>query len=199
MPDTMLAGLPRLVRVSEEIRVRGTGAVGIGVAAAGYAMFAWLLGQPVDGQKAIAAALIVGIPALLAAGLASRRRQARLHDIGLAPRMTVYETLADGRERRTRLASIVGTGVVVLMTFDHFTDGQGLMAGLVAGLFIGVGVVDLAETRMWNELERARAQGLYVIVRPHAMVASYATTEVYERPGGDRDTDREREPSPFDL
>ena len=199
MPDEMLAGLPRLVRVSEETRMRGTAAVGIGAAAAGYAMLAWLLGQAVDGPKAIAAALIVGIPALVLAGRASRRRQARLDEIRLAPRLTVYETLADGRERRTRLASIVGTGVVMLMTFDHFTQGQGLMAGLVAGLFIGVGVVDLAETRMWNDLERARAQGLYIIVRPHAMVASYGATDVYERPGGDTDTDRERQPSPFDL
>lgn len=199
MADTMLAGLPRLVRVSEETRVRGTGAVGIGAAAAGYAMLAWLLGQPIDGAKALAAAFIVGVPAALLATRASRRRLAHTDEVDLAPRMTVYETLADGRERRTRFASIIGTGVVVLMTFDSFTDGQGLMAGLVAGLFVGVGVVDLAETRTWHELERKRARGLYVIVRPHAMVASYGATEVYERPGGDRDTDREREPSPFDL
>jgi hypothetical protein len=46
----------------------------------------------------------------------------------------VYETTANTRDRRLRLAGIVLTGIVALLLFDRFTDGTGMTAGLLVGL-----------------------------------------------------------------
>jgi hypothetical protein len=199
MADTALAGLPRLVRATEEVRMRGVAAVGIGVAAAGWWMLAWLLGQELSALRSALALAGVGVPALLLAGLASGRRLRAAADPLPPPRPVVYETLADGRERRTRLAGIVVFGVIILMMFDRLYGGAGEMAGLVAALFIPVGVVDLMEVRTWARLERDRDGGdLYLLVRPHALMPPMGAGEVYERPRGDREAER-REPTPFDL
>ena len=109
----------------------------------------------------------------------------------------VYETHAAGRERRTRLAGIVVFGVIILLLFDHFTRGAGEMAGLVGGLFIPAGVVDLREARWWSRRERELgARGLYVVVPPHALMARMGPSDVFARPSDDpNDGGR----SPFDL
>jgi hypothetical protein len=195
--DAALAGLPRLVRVVEEVRVRGITGVGIGAAAAGWWMAAWLLGQEVDALRTLLGAAAVGIPTLVVSGLASRRRLAAADLLRPPPRPVVYETPADGRERRTRLAGIVVFGVIILIMFDRLRGDGGEMAGLVAGLFLAVGVVDLMEAGSWERLTRDRRADIYLMVRPHALMAHMGAGEVYERPRGDRE---ERPlPSPFDL
>jgi heme A synthase len=195
--DAALAGLPRLVRAFDEVRVRGTAAVGIGVAAAGWWMIVWLLDQPVSALRTLLGAAAVGVPTLLLAARASARRLDAASRVGPPPRPSLYETAADARERRTRLAGIVVLGVIVLVMFDRLTGGGGEMAGLVAGLFIATGIVDLMEARTWERLEREHPGGLYMLVRPHALMAHMGAGEVYERPRGDRVD--EPEPSPFDL
>jgi len=195
--DAALAGLPRLVRAWDEVRTRGTAAVGIGIAAAGWWMIVWLLDQPVSPLRTALGAAAVGVPTLLLAARASARRLAAADEVGPPPRPCVYETAADARERRTRLAGIVVLGVIVLVMFDRLTGGGGEMAGLVAGLFVATGVVDLMEARTWERLERQHPGGLYMLIRPHAMMAHMGAGEVYERPRGDRVD--EPAPSPFDL
>lgn len=198
MADAALAGLPRLVRVTEEVRMRGVAALGIGTAAAGWWMLAYLIDQDVSVLKTLVAGGAVGVVTLVIAAVFSSRRLSGAREVRRPPSNAVYETMADGRERRVRLASIVVFGVIVLLAFDRLTGGAGEMAGLVAGLFLPVGAVDVLEARSWAALERMRedAQGLYVLVRPQALMASMASPEVYERPRGDR---QEALPSPFDL
>ncbi len=197
MADAALAGLPRLVRVVDEVRMRGVASLGIGTAAAGWWMAAYLLGQDVAILRTLVAGAVVGVVTLIIAGIFSARRLGAAKEPLRPPRNTVYETVADGRERRLRLAGIVVFGVIVLLAFDRLTGGTGDMAGLVAGLFWPVGAVDVLEARSWAALERMResGRGLYVMVRPQALMASMGATEVYERPAGDR----EATPSPFDL
>lgn len=195
MADATLAGLPRLVRVAEEVGQRGAAGVGIGVAAAGWWTVAWLLGQDVSPLTTGLALLVVGLPTLVVAAIGSRRRLRDADPPQPPPRLAVYETAADGRDRRIRLGGIVVMGVIILMMFDRLTGEGGEMAGMVAGLFVAVGLVDLREARVWQRLERARPGALYVAVRPHALMAHMGPGEVYERPP------RDREPvlSPFDL
>jgi len=196
--DAALAGLPRLVRVVEEVRMRGVAALGIGTAAAGWWMLAYLIDQDVSVLKTLVAGGAVGVVTLVIAAVASSRRLSGAGEVRRPPSNAVYETIADGRERRVRLAGIVVFGVIVLLAFDRLTGGDGEMAGLVAGLFLPVGAVDVLEARSWAALERMRedSMGLYVLVRPQALMASMARHEVYERPRGDR---QESLPSPFDL
>ncbi len=197
MADAALAGLPRLVRVVEEVRARGIAAVGIGVAAAGWWLAAWLVGQDVDGPRTLLGGLVVAVPTLLLAGLAGRRRLAAVDRLRPPPRPVVYETAADGRERRVRLAGIVVFGVIVLIMFDRLRGDGGEMAGLVAGLFLSAGFVDVMEARAWERIVRDRRADLYLLIRPHALMAHMGPGDVYERPHGDRE---EREiPSPYDL
>ena len=198
MADAALAGLPRLVRVVEEVRMRGIAAIGVGTAAAGWWMLAYLIDQDVSVLNTVVAGGAVGAATLVIAAVFSSRRLGGAREVRKPPRAAVYETVADGRERRVRLAGIVVFGVIVLLAFDRLTGGAGEMAGLVAGLFLPVGAVDLLEARSWASLERMREEGagLYVLVRPQALMASMARHEVYERPRGDR---QEALPSPYDL
>src|SRR5271167_3951554 len=128
--DSVLAGLPRLVRVRDEVRMRGIAALGIGAATVGWWMLAWLLDEGVDGLRFLAAVAVIGIPSLIAAWLLSRRRVGAAVDFQAPPRNAVYETIAAARERRTRLAGVVLFAVIILMIFDHFSHGAGEMAGL---------------------------------------------------------------------
>jgi hypothetical protein len=199
MPNAMLAGLPRLVRVAEEVRARGQATLSVGAAVAAYWVCLWLLDQPVSPLRTLIALLIAGLPASLMASVGSGRRLAAVRkDLRPPPRVAVYETIADGRERRARLAGILLLAAVVLLVFDRLTTGEGTMAGLTTGFFISVGVVDLLEARRWAEAERARAVRLYVVVRPNAMVASYGPTDVYEVPRADADRDEEPVESGFE-
>ena len=106
MGDSVLAGLPRLVRIRDEVRMRGVAALGIGAATAGWWMLSWLLGEGVLGLRFILAAVGIGIPALIGATAVSRRRLRAAEHLNPPPRTAVYETIAAARERRTRLAGV---------------------------------------------------------------------------------------------
>jgi heme A synthase len=189
--DTVLAGLPRLVRVRDEVRMRGIAALGIGAATVGWWMLAWLLGEGVDGLRFGLAAIGIGIPALIAAWLISRRRLRVAREFQAPPRNAVYETIAAARDRRTRLSGVVLFGVIILMIFDHFSHGAGEMAGLVAGLFIPFGAIDIRESHQWSALEREHHDTrLYVLVPAHAMMAPFSPDAVYERPRSDAEVVR---------
>lgn len=179
----MLAGLPRLVRVRDEVRMRGIAALGIGVATVGWWMLAWLLGEGVSGLRFMLAAVGIGIPALVGALLVSRRRMRASTRLLPPPSNAVYETMADARDRRTRLSGVVLFGVIILMVFDHFSHGGGEMAGMVAGLFVPFGIVDVRESRHWAHLEtELNDTRLYVLVPARAMTAPFTPDAVFERP-----------------
>lgn len=186
MADAAFAGLPRLVRSSDELRWRGGAAIALAVAVAAYWTLDWLLDQPVEAGRTGLSFAVALIGATTVASVNSGRRLRE----GLAatlppPRLSVYETRADARERRVRLTGIVVTGALVLLVFDRVTGGGGGMAGLLAGLFAGVGGVDRLEARRWAQAARARRAQLYLMVRPPAMVASFGLTQVYEASRGD--------------
>jgi hypothetical protein len=189
--DSVLAGLPRLVRMRDEVRMRGVAALGIGAATAGWWMLSWLLGEGVLGLRFVLAAAGIGIPALIAATAVSRRRLRAADRLHAPPRSAVYETIADARERRTRLAGVVLFGVIILMIFDHFSHGGGEMAGMVAGLFVPFGAVDLREAQRWTRLEAEHHDTrLYVLVPAHAMMAPFTPDAIYERPRTDAEVVR---------
>jgi hypothetical protein len=190
MQDTALAGLPRLVRVADEVRLRGQTLVAIAAAVALFWLMSWLLDQPVDAVRtalnlAIAAA-VAAVPATVVSG--RRLREGLAHTMP-PPRLSVHETRAQSRERRTRLSGVLALAVVLLLVFDRAAAGEGRMAGLVAGLFAVVGAVDWREARRWEAAERSRQSLLYVLVRPNALVAPFGVTEVFEVPR--LETDRE--------
>jgi hypothetical protein len=198
MPDAMLAGLPRLVRVAEEMRWRGGAGVAIALAVAAYWLTQWLLDADVRGLETLVSLLAVSVLTAGVAGLASAgRMRDALRETRPPPRLAVYETQADGRERHARFTGIVLLGAVVLLVFDRVTGGGGVMAGLLAGLFGTAGVVDRWEARRWLAAERARDSRLYLLIRPNAMVAKFGRSEVYEAPR--RDPDREPDPIAFGL
>lgn len=199
MPQTALAGLPRLVRVAGEVRWRGQCALGMAVAVAGFWTASWLLDQGMRATETLLAAGAIGLPTAavsLAAG--PRRVRESLRRSLPPPRAALHETLADARERRTRLAGIVLTGVLVLLVFDQATGGGGVMSGLVVGLFGALGASDVREAARWDVAEREREARLYVLVRPHALLPRMGAVEVYEGPRGDRRM-RALEATPFDL
>lgn len=181
MHHTALAGLPRLVRVTEEVRLRGQTAVSIAVSVAAYWVLAWFMDEPVD---VLTTGANFGVVAALAATVALvvsvRRVREGLSAPPRPPALCVHETRAAARERRTRLAGPVVLGVILLLVFDRATDGEGRMAGLVAGLFLAVGAVDWWESGRWRAAERARGSMLYVLVRANALVSPYGVTDVYE-------------------
>lgn len=198
MADAMLAGLPRLVRVADETRWRGGAAASLAGSVACYWVVVWLLDGPTDTLRALAAALTALAASLAGALLVSRRRlRVGLQATRRPPRPVVYETLADGRERRARASAVVLMGAVLLLVFDRLSGDGGLMAGLMVGIGLGVGVVDLLEARRWAAAERARNSRLFLLMRPHALLVRYAGAEVYEELRGD--PDRERGARALDL
>lgn len=193
MPDTALAGLPRLVRVADEVRTRGLSLLALAGAVALYWVLAWLVDEPVDPVVTGLNMAAILVPVLILSLVVSRRRlREGLHAATRPPRLSVHETRADARERRTRLIAFVSVAVVVLLLFDRATDGDGRMAGLMAGLFVGAGLAEWLESRAWHRAETSRGSRLYVLVRPHALMSPFGVTEVYEvvrSDGHDRDRD----------
>jgi hypothetical protein len=188
----MLAGLPRLVRVAEEVRARGQAMLSVGAAVAAYWVGLWLLDLPVDPVRTLVSLLVAALPTGLLSAAGSGRRLARARrELGPPPRVAVYETIADGRERRGRVAGILLLAAVVLLVFDRLTVGEGTMAGLTVGFFASIGLLDIMEARRWKDVERARAVRLYTLVRPHAMLASYGQMEIFEVPRNESDPDEE--------
>jgi hypothetical protein len=200
MPESALAGLPRLVRIAPELRFRGQAAGGIAVATAGYWAFAWLVGEPMRVGLTLMALGAVALPTLAVSGLPSGERvREALRRTLPPPRAALHETPADGRERRTRLAGIVVTGVMVLLMFDVLTDGGGVMAGLIAGLFGALGTVDWIDARRWERAERVREARLFLLVRPHALSARFGAAQVYELSRPRRPEPLGSGVGPFDL
>lgn len=160
----------------------------------------WLVDEPVRAGVTALAAAAVAVPTLLVGAVGmSRRVGHRLERALPPPRASLHETLAASRERRTKLAGAVLTGIVLLLLFERFTDGAGVIAGLIVGLLAASGAVDWAESRRWAALERERETRLYVMVRPDALSPRLGAAQVYETPRpGDR-RGRALEPSPFDL
>jgi hypothetical protein len=184
--------------VVHETRWRGGAALLTAAVIAVFWICTWLVGEDVRTGATALAAAAVAVPTLLIAGFASGRRvRGALSRTLPPPRSTVYETLAASRERRTKLAGVVLTGIVALLLFDRFTDGGGVMAGLLAGLLAALGAVDLVEARTWEAAEKHRHSRLFVLVRPDALTPRLGVTDVYE---ADRARESGRiEPSPFDL
>lgn len=198
-PESLLAGLPRLVRVADETRWRGQASVATALVVGVFWAFTWLVGEPVEAGPTALAVAATALPTLLVAAVVGTRRMRRALLYALPPpRASVHETLASSRDRRMRFAGVVLTGIVALLLFDHFTDGRGIIAGLLTGLLGGLGAVDWLESRRWEAAERERETRIFVLVRPDALTPPVGTSQVYESPRpGDRD--RRHEPTPFDL
>ena len=188
------------MRVADETRWRGQFCVATAVVVVLFWAFSWLVDEPVRPGITALAAAAVAVPTLLVTTLAGTRR---IHE-SLAralppPRASVHETLANSRDRRMRLAGIVLTGIVALLIFERFTDGGGVLAGLLAGLLGALGAVNWVEARRWEAAERERETRIFVMIRPDALTPRLGATQVFETPRpGDRRS-QALEPSPFDL
>lgn len=199
-PETLLAGLPRLVRVADETRWRGQASVATAAVVTAFWASTWLLGEPVRPRETAVAAAVVALPTLLVGsmGVSRRVRDALVRAVP-PPRASLHETLAASRERRMRLSGVVLTGIVALMLFDRFTGTGGVLAGLVAGLLGPLGAIDWFTSGRWQAAERERETRIFVLVRPDALTPRIAAAEVYETPRPGRERDHRLEPSPFDL
>lgn len=181
IPDTVLAGLPRVVRVADEARWRGQSAVATAIVVAVFWVSTWLLGEPVQVARTLVGATAVFVPTFAIVWFAARRRvrDSLLHTAP-PPRSCVHETAAASRERRMRLVSVVLLGLIALMVFDRLSGGGGTMAGLVVGLLAAVGACDWRESRMWRDAERERDSRLFAVVRPRALTPRIPPGEIFE-------------------
>jgi hypothetical protein len=199
-PETLLAGLPRLVRVADETRWRGQASVATAGVVATFWVATWLLGEPVRPRETALAAAAVALPTLLmgSVGVSRRVRDALVRAVP-PPRASLHETLAASRDRRMRLSGVVLTGIVALMLFDRFAETGGVTAGLLAGLLGPLGALDWFTSGRWQAAEHERQTRIFVMVRPDALTPRLGATEVYETPRPGREHDHRSEPSPFDL
>ena len=183
MADVLLAGLPRIARVAEEVRLRGWLALATAGAASAWWTIQWLLDQPLLPARTVVVALVVAV-LMGVAGLVNVPR--RLRDGLRQPRLptprVVYETRADGRDRRIRLSGAVFLSAIVILTFDRLAGWEGVTAGVLVGVSVSVGLADLFEARRWRRAERSREAELYVRIGPGALVASYGEADIYELP-----------------
>ena len=199
-PDTVLAGLPRVVRVAEETRWRGQSAVATAIVLALFWAVTWLLGEPVEYVRTPVGFAAVLVPTLAVALIASGRRVRDSLSRALpTPRAAVHETAAASRDRRMRLATVVLFGIVALLLFDRLTEGGGMMAGLVAGLMLGTGIADWRESGMWRAAERERDARLFVLVRPRALTPTLAPADIFQAPNSGLGGPLEMPLDPVDL
>lgn len=183
MAETLLAGLPRIARVAEEIRLRGLLALAVGLAAAAWWTIQWLLDQPLVPARTWMFGLVVAVLSAVACAVnVPRRVRDGLREPRYPTARVVYETRADGRDRRIRLSGAVFLTVVVLLMFDRLGGWEGISAGIIVGVAAGVGLGDLIEARRWDRAEREREAELYVRIGPRALVASYSEVAIYEVP-----------------
>ena len=154
----------------------------------------WLVGQPIDVSRSLVGLAISGCPSLAAAIVVARRRlEEGVGPNPTPPRRSIYETLADARQRHARAAMFVMLGVVTLLVFDRTNHGQGSMAGLVVGLFGALGIVHMVESNRWERIERERRVRLYELIAPRVLWGSLAPGTVYSVPEADPpDDDGER-------
>ncbi len=197
MADALLAGLPRIVPVAEEVRLRGLLALAVGGAAAAWWTIQWLLDEPVDTGRTWLFALVVGVLGAVAVAVnVPRRVREGLREASFPTSRIVYETRADGRDRRTRLSGAVFLTVVVILTFDRLAGWGGVSAGIVTGAVVATGVADLVEARRWARAERERDADLYVRIGPRALAAGFGPLDIYEVPSPPPHRDR---PPPPDF
>jgi len=168
MSDALLAGLPRIVRASDEISQRGVLAIAVAVSAAVWWVLQWLLDQPLEARQTGLLLIVVGVLATVAAWVNSSRRA------------------ADGliATRRLRYAAAVFMTAVLVLVSDVLIEWGGVTAGVIAGAGLAVGIVDLVEARRWERAERRREAELLVLIRPKALVASYGEAVIFEVPHG---------------
>ncbi len=183
MVDALLAGLPRIARVAEEVRLRGLLGFAVGGAAAAWWVIQWLLDQPVEAGRTWLFALVVAVltGATLTAHVPRRVRDG-LRETRFPTSRVVYETRADGRDRRIRLSGAVFLSAVVILMFDRLAGWGGVTAGVILGVGAGLGVADLLEARRWSRAEREREAELYVRISPKSLVASLGAVQIYEVP-----------------
>jgi hypothetical protein len=188
------------VRVADEARWRGQSAVATAIVVGLYWGAAWLVGETIELTRTVLAFAVVAVPTFVFAahGSARRVREAVTRSTP-PPRASVHETPASSRERRLRLAGIVLTGIIALLVFERFTDSGGVMAGLIAGLLLALGIADWREAGFWEAAERERETRIYVLVRADALTPRLGIREVYEAPRPGREGEGAYEPSPFDL
>lgn len=198
MSETLLAGLPRIVRAFEELRLRGALAVAVGLGAASWWVVQWLLDQPTEPARTWTIALVVvGLGAISVAFNVPRRLRAGLGDPRFPNARVVYETRADGRVRRVQLSGAVFLTVIMVLTFDVLAQWGGVTAGIVTALGLVTGAADIVEGNLWRRAERERRSELYLLVPARALAAGYGRLEVYEVPPDV--AEREREHGPFTL
>jgi O-antigen/teichoic acid export membrane protein len=183
MADALLAGLPRIARVAEEVRLRGVLAIAVGGAAAAWWVIQWLLDQQVEPGRTWALALLTAVLAAVS-GLVNvpRRLREGLRNPRFPSARVVYETRADGRDRRVRLSGAVFLSTIVILMVDQIAGWGGVTAGVIVGAAVGLGVADLVEARRWARAERERDADLFVKLGPRALVAGFGRVEVYEVP-----------------
>ena len=183
MADALLAGLPRIVRVAEEVRLRGWLALAAAGAVTAWWTIQWLLDQPLQPGRTWLFALVVAVLAGVA-GLVNvpRRLREGLRGSRFPSSRVVYETRADGRDRRIRLSGAVFLSAIVILMFDRLAAWEGVTAGVIVGAAAAAGLADLLEARRWHRAEREREADLYVRIGPRALVASFGEADIYEVP-----------------
>jgi hypothetical protein len=170
------------------------------VVVAAYWGATWLVGETVEVARTALAFAAAAVPTLLIVSLSSGRRiRESLSRSTPAPRASVHETHASSRDRRLRLAAVVLTGIVALLLFERFTDGGGVMAGLIAGLLAALGVAEWLEAGHWEAAERERETRIFVLIRPDALTPRLGALDVYETPRPGARGRHAVKPSPFDL
>ncbi len=192
MSEALLAGLPRIVRAADEIRLRGGLALAVGAAAVVWWVMRWLLDQPVEPGQTAALLVLVAVLTLVAGVVNSTRRlTAGLAETRFPGSNVVYETRADGRDRRMRYSGAVFLTVLVVLMFDLLAGWGGVTAGVIAGVALTMGGVDLAEAGRWERAERRREAELLLLVRPRALVVAYGEAIVFEVPDNRPDPRRD--------
>ena len=181
MADALLAGLPRIVRAADEIRLRGLLALALGFAAAAWWTVQWLLDQPVEpGRTWLIALVVAGLGGVSVAIHVPRRIRDGLRETRRPTSRMVYETRADGRDRRIRLSGAVLLTAMVALMFDALGGWGGVVAGCLIGAAFASGLGDLWEARRWEQAERTREAELFVQVSARALVASYGRADIVE-------------------
>jgi hypothetical protein len=184
--ETVFSGLPRLVRVSYEVRRRGAWALCTAGVVVAWWLASWLVGQEVDLSKTLVGLAVAGTSSSVCTALLGRARLASSPGPNPAPpRRAIYETLADARQRHARAAMFVVLGVMTALLLDQTLQAGGTMAGLVIGLFGGLGVVHFVESNRWERAERERRVRLYELIAPRVLWGSLGPGTVYEVPEAD--------------
>ncbi len=182
MADVALAGLPRIVRVDDEVRWRGQVLTSLGLMALSLWIILWLAEGPVQPLSAGAVFGTALLLALVLGGITSRRRYAHGMLTLRRPRSVVHETVADARERRVRAATAMFLGISILLLLDTVISEVGATAALVAGAGTGLGFVDRLEARRWARAEKERESRIFLMLRPRALIARMGVQDVYELP-----------------